>query len=160
MRTTLLNRGLAAVAITAIALLGMTACTGTPISSSNGSTSSSESAPPAEESGSGQTVAEACALIEDTMNQAMQEYENMSVEDPAALIAAMDAAVQSLSDASAQVTNEEVGALMPSLQEMFQTLADAFTALADGDMSKLTELEGVTAEFQQTATRFQELCAP
>ena len=160
MRTSLLHRRLAAVAIAATAIFGLSACTGAPVVS-NG-TPSSESSAPAEDNGGGegQTVAEACALISDTMTQATEEFENLSAEDPAAAVAAMDAAVQALTDASSEITNEEVAALMPSLQNMFQSLADALRALADGDMSKLAEFENLGTEFQETGTRFQELCAP
>lgn len=161
MRTSLLHRGLAAVAITATAMLGLSACMGAPIVSS-GSSNPSQSAAPADDSGAsgGQTVAEACALIADTMTQATEEFENLSAEDPSAVIDSMDAAVQAISDASSSVTNEEVAALLPSLQDMFQTLSDALRAIAEGDMSKLAEFENVGTEFQETSTQFQELCAP
>jgi len=155
-----MRRRLAALAIAGTAIFGLSACTGAPSVVST-ETSSNESSAPAEDGGNdGQTVAEACALISDTMTQATEGFENLSAEDPAAAVAAMDAAVQALSEASTDITNEEVAALLPSLQDMFQSLADALRALADGDLSKLSEFENLGTEFQETGAQFQELCAP
>lgn len=161
MRTSLLHRGLAAVAITATAMLGLSACTGAPIVSS-GSSTPSQSAPPADDSGAsgGQTVAEACALIADTMTQAGSGFENIASGDFATMIDAMEAATQGLADASSEVTNEEVAALLPSFQDMFQKLVDGLTAISEGDTEALAEFENLGTEYQETAERYETLCAP
>ena len=73
---------------------------------------------------------------------------------------AMDAAVQSLADASDQVTNEDVAAILPDLQAMFGQVADLMSAIVEGDTSKVGELQDLGAGFQETGARFEELCAP
>ena len=158
MRTTNLPHRLAALTIAAVAVLGLAGCTGIASGSATPAPESSTS-----DSGSAegtQTAEEACALVNDIMTEATAEFENMDPNDPDAVVQGMEAAVQSLDDAAAQVTNEEVAAILPELQDMFQQVGDLMTAIIDGDTGKLTELEEVAGGFQETALKFQELCAP
>ena len=94
------------------------------------------------------------------MTDASAEFENMDPNDPDAVVEAMDAAVQSLAEASNQVTNEEVKAILPELQSMFGQVADLMSAIVEGDASKVGELEELGEGFQETGARFQELCTP
>lgn len=166
-----LTHRIAALAVTAVAVLGLTACSGLPLGSAGSdaptaSASRSASAEPVapgegDSSGdSGQSVADACTLVQDTITAATAEFENVSAEDPSAVVAAMDAAAQSIADAATQVTNDEVAALLPSLQGMFEQVAGVMQAIVDGDVSKLGELEALGTQFQETSRQFQDLCAP
>jgi len=157
-----LRRRIAVLAIAGTAIFGLSACTGTPVtpqssSTTGGSTPQNQDDTAGDE---GQTTAEACTLIQDTITQATDEFENVSSEDPAAVVAAMEAAAQRIAEASTQVTNDEVAALLPSLQGMFQGVADAMGAIAEGDVSKLSEVEELGTGFQETSEKFQALCAP
>lgn len=160
MRTPFLSRRLAAVVIVAGALAGLTACTGSPAGSSTPSPSTSSSAEAGGGSGDGQTTEEACQLVNDTITAATQEFENLAADDPSAVVEGMQAAAQSLADASTQITNEEVAAIIPELQEMFEQTAEVMSAIVDGDTDRLGELQEIGSSFAETTQRFGELCAP
>ena len=162
MRTPFLPRRLAALTLAAIAAVGLAGCTGLPAGSGwTGPANSATQSVGAEGSGEDtQSTAEACQLVNDIMTEATAEFENMDPNDPNAVVEGMEAAVQSLSDASDQVTNEEVAAILPDLQAMFEQVADLMGAIVAGDASKVGELEDLGASFQETGARFQELCAP
>ena len=147
MTTTHMNRRLATVAITAAAIFGLSACAGSPTGGG---------AAPAEKE---QTVAEACAVIADTMTDATSEFQDLSMDDMASVIEAMDAATASLDDASTKVTNEEVAELLPQLQEMFQKASEGMTAISEGDLDKLAEFQDLGTEFQDVVADYQELCS-
>lgn len=157
-----MNRRITALTIAAVALLGLTGCTGLPAAGPTTSASAGTSTSPESEGGSssdGQTVAEACALVQQTIVDATQQLETAGSGDPAAAVEAMRAAVDNLSSAASQVTNEEVAALIPSLREMFEKTAEIMQALVDGDVSKLGEMAEIGQSFQETTEQFQALCA-
>lgn len=172
MRTQILPRRFAALTLATVALIGLTGCTGFPTGTA-GSTPSATSSEPADGAGDGsdsgtgegsadgeQTTAEACALIEETMTEATAGFENLDPENPDAIVEGMEAAVQTLSDLSTEITNEEVAAILPELQTTFQQVADIMAAIVAGDASKVAEFEQLGASFQETGERYQELCAP
>ena len=148
MTTTHMNRRLATVAITAAAILGLSACAGSPTGGS---------AAPAEKT---QSVAEACATIADTMEDATSEFQSMDMENMDSVVDAMNAATESLDEAASNVTNEEVAELLPQLQEMFVKVSEGMAAIADGDLEKLAEFQDLGTEFQGVLAEYQELCAP
>ncbi|WP_214466148.1 hypothetical protein [Microbacterium flavescens] len=152
MRTTYLPHRLAALTLAAVALIGLTGCTGPGAGNGDQSASGTDNGT--------QTTTEACEVVNDIMTEATAEFENMDPNDPDAVVEAMDAAVQSLSDASEQVSNEEVAAILPDLQAMFGQVADLMAAIVEGDTSKVGELEDLGASFKETGARFEELCAP
>lgn len=163
MRTPFLSRRIAALALATVALVGLTGCTGFPA----GSGSSTPSASVTDESGAGegsddgtQTTAEACQLVQETITEATAEFENVDTSDPGAVVEGMEAAAASLADMSSQITNEEVAAILPDLQAMFEKVAEVMATIVAGDASKLGELEEIGTSFQETTQRFQELCAP
>jgi hypothetical protein len=158
MRTPNLSRRLAAVAIVASALVGLTACTGFPAGS--GSPAPSASLTSDAGSGDGQTTEEACQLVNDTITAATEEFENLAADDPAAVVEAFREAAQSIADASSQVTNDEVAAFLPSLQELFTDVADLLPAIVEGDTSKAAEFQQVGTDLQTAMQEFEELCAP
>lgn len=162
MRTPLHSRRLAAVAIAATALLGLTACTGSPsgTDSSNPSSSAPADSGSGTGSGDGQSVEDACQLVNDTITSATEEFENLATDDPSAVVDGMQAAAQSLADASGQITNAEVAEIIPDLQAMFEQTSEVMAAIIDGDTDRVGELEEIGSGFQKTTERFQELCAP
>lgn len=153
MRTTPLSHRFAALTVAAVALLGLTGCSG------SGGAAGTPASSGASDGGT-QTTSEACDLVNDIMTDASAQFENMDPNDPDAVVEAMDAAVQSLAEASDQVTNAEVKAILPELQSMFGQVADLMSAIVEGDTSKVGELEELGEGFQETGARFQELCTP
>ncbi len=163
MRTPNLSRRLAAVAIVASALVGLTACTGFPAGSGSPAPSASLTSDAGSGdggSGDGQTTEEACQLVNDTITAATEEFENLAADDPAAVVEAFREAAQSIADASSQVTNDEVAAFLPSLQELFTDVADLLPAIVEGDTSKAAEFQQVGTDLQTAMQEFEELCAP
>lgn len=170
MSSSTLHRRIAALAIAGAALLGLTACSGLPLGSPVVGPSSSSTTPPAAESteapaddvggDEGQSTADACRLVADTISQATDEFGNLAADDPAAVVGAMEAAAQQIAETSSQITNDEVAALLPPLQEMFQQVADVMRAVGEGDVSRIAEIEELGTTFQETSQQFQELCAP
>ncbi|WP_127476838.1 hypothetical protein [Microbacterium sulfonylureivorans] len=163
MRTPILPRRIAALTVAAVALVGLSGCAGFPAGSPSSAPTSSASGDAGSGEGSGdgtQTTEEACQLVTDIMTEATAGFENMDPNDPDAVVEEMEAAVQSLADASSQISNEEVAAILPDMQAMFQQVADLMAAIVAGDASKVGELEGLGASFQETGARFEELCAP
>ena len=148
-----MSRTLAALTIALTAMLGLTACTGAPAVTVP-SLSADE---PGDE---GQSKADACALIQQSIDDAADEVQNISSDDPAAVVGSMNEAAQRIADAAEQVTNDEVAALVPSLQEMFAEAGAAMDAFLKGDVSKVDEISGLGAKFQETSEAFQELCSP
>lgn len=158
MRTPLFSRRLAAVAIAAAAVFGLTGCVGFPAGSGSAAPSASATSD-AGSGGEGQTTQEACQLVNDTITSATEEFEQATTEDPEAVAEAFRAAAQSIADASGQVTNEEVAALLPSLQELFEKVADLLPAIIAGDTSKAAEFEEMGADLQASMQEFETLCS-
>jgi hypothetical protein len=162
MSTSRVSRRVAALTLAGVSIFGLAGCTGAPPAIEQPSRTATPSAPSDDDAtgDGGQSTAEACRLVEDTIEQASAEFENVSNEDPTAVIEAMRSAAQKLADASTQVTNDEVAALLPSLQKMFTDVAEVMTALAEGDASRIAEIEELGTSLQETSAKFQELCAP
>lgn len=163
-----MSRRIVALTLAVVAAFGLTACTGSPAPSSN-APSSNASAPAAgggsegssgEQAGGGQSTAEACALVQDSISSATEQFEQVASQDPAVVVEAMKTAVQNLGEAASQVTNEEVGALIPQLQDMFGQVSQIMEALVAGDTARLAELGELGTDFQETTQKLQELCAP
>jgi hypothetical protein len=64
-----------------------------------------------------------------------------------------------LSDTAAQVTNDEVAALLPSVQDMFSQVAEVMDAVVKGDVTKVDELSQLGEQFRATSEAFQEVCS-
>lgn len=149
-----MNRRIAALTITVVALFGLTACTGSPAD-----TNSASSAPSSDQPGDdGQSTADACALIQQSIEEATAEFESVSTADPAAVVDAMRAAGVQLADTATQITNDEVAAVVPSLQEMFAEVGEVMEAIGRGDVTKVNELSQLGTKFQETSERFQQVC--
>ncbi len=157
-----LARRIAVFALAATAALGLTACTISPAGPSAGSAGpSTGSSASADASGDeGQSVEDACALVQDTISEATEEFENVGADDPAAVVASIKAAADRIAAASSQVTNDQVAAILPSLQDMFAQVGETMTALVEGDVTKLGDLSTLSESFQETTQKFQEICAP
>lgn len=148
-----MRRLIATLVLAAAAATGLSACTGSP--AQTGSISAGADAP----GDDGQSTAQACALVQQTIDDATAEFESAASADPSTVVDGMRAAAQKLSDASAQVTNDSVAALLPSLQDMFVRVSDVMAAIVQGDVTKVGDLSRLGTQFQETSREFQELCA-
>ncbi|GAA2003284.1 hypothetical protein [Microbacterium ulmi] len=146
-----MRRTIAATTLVLAALLGLTACTGAPGTASSGHADA--------DGDGGQSVADACQIIQQTIADAADDFQGGATSDPAAIADAMQSAASELQDAASRVTNDEVAALLPSLQDMFGQTAEVMQGLVDGDVSKVGDLAGLGQQFQETTQKFQDLCA-
>src|SRR6478609_3752653 len=80
----IMNRRIAALSLSAVLALGLAGCT---VSPTPGSPSPSRSAPAASSSAGSQSVAEACALVQQTIDQATDEFSKATTADPAEVLA-------------------------------------------------------------------------
>ena len=107
----------------------------------------------------GQSVEDACAVIAQTITDATAEFEGGDADDLAAVAEAMEAAAAELATEAGAITNDEVAALVPDLQQMFAEAGEVFVALGECDASGVEDLEEIGTRFQETGAAFEELCA-
>lgn len=148
-------------ALALLAVLGLGGCTATPSAAPGGTASQSSSGGTEGDAAGdeGQSTADACALIADSITQATSQFQDASVDDPGAVAEAARSAADSLADTAAEVTNDEVAALLPELQEMFGQTAEVMDAVAGGDLSQIEDAAAIGESFQVTVQKFQDLCA-
>jgi hypothetical protein len=158
-----MNRTFPAAAMTAAALLLLVGCTGdaeldtaaTAATAEDESTGQSQDAP----GDDGQSVEDACAVIAQTITDATAEFDGGDADDLAAVAEAMEAAAAELATEAGAITNDEVAALVPDLQQMFAEAGEVFVGLGEGDASGVEDLEEIGTRFQETGAAFEELCA-
>ncbi len=155
-----MNRRIAALAISAVALLGLTACTGTVAGNDSAKDSDTSTSAPSEaaQGDSDQTVADACAAVGTIVQDATTELQDVAEGDPAAAAAAMQNVADSIGEAADSVTNAEVAAILPDLKAGFAAAAEVMTAVAGGDLSKATELQTSLEDIQTSFATFSDLC--
>jgi hypothetical protein len=150
-----MRRRLAALALAALLSAGLVACAPTDGGSADGPTISADA--PGDD---GQSAADACSIVRSSIDSATEAFSSATADDPSSVVEALRTASEGLATVSGEVTNDEVAALLPPLQEMFVTASDAMEAVASGDVARLTEIGELAGDLQESVTRFQELCAP
>lgn len=117
------------------------------------------SAPAADAAGDeGQSTSDACAIVQKSIDGATSTFASADPADPASVVTALESASAELGTISAQVTNDDVAALLPPLRDMFAQAAEAMAAMADGDVSRAGDISALSAQFQESAAAYQELC--
>jgi hypothetical protein len=151
-----MSRRIAALTLVTVGLFGLTSCAGFPYRSASSTPTSvaSDDAP----GDSGQSTEQACELIRSTVADATADFADIANEEPATVIATMKATAQKLADVGAEITNDDVAALVPSLTDLFEQVGVVMEAIAAGDVSKVSEVDTLRQRFQDTTARFQELC--
>lgn len=155
-----MRRTLAALTIVAVSLLGATACSASPASTSAPSPSIAAPTPttaPVEPAAPAQTVEEACALLDGTMTAATGSMGDPGA-DPDAAVEAMHAVASALDSLTPKITNPEVAALLPTLGALFSKLSALMDDVVAGDVSKLGELSDLEDEMQDMMTKLQSVC--
>lgn len=146
-----MTRRYAPAALALGVLLLLSACTGAP--------SAPSSARADAHGDEGQSTADACAIVQESIDEATGAFAGASPDDPAAVVEALRSASTRLGEVAPRVTNDEVAALLTPLGNMFTQAAESMEALAGGDVSRMAEIAELSTSFQESAAAYQELCA-
>lgn len=155
-----MNRRIAVLTIAAAAMLGLSACSGSP-SADSGSTADSGSA--AEAPASDQSVADACAIVQTKLQEASTALSEIDItattSDPQTTIDAFSETVDGIGDAAESVSNEEVKTATTAVHEDFVTVRDLMQkVLIDQDTSVAGELSTATTDMQTSGNELNTLC--
>lgn len=160
-----MNRRLAALTIAAVAVLGLTACSGSP-SASEETTAPSQSSAPVEETSapsSDQSVADACASAATQVQAATSELGSIdpttAAADPQGTVDTFTQSVDAIGAAAESISNPEVKAAVSAVHEDFIAMRDVLSkVLVDGDQAAAAEMTTVTSDVQESAMAIGELC--
>lgn len=157
-----MNRRLAALAIAATALLGMTACSATSNASENASAPSATSAPSKTATTSEQTVAEACVSMAGPLQEASTTMSSLATagSDPQAAVGSWTALVDAYQKVADTVTNIDVKAAAATATTDLTAVRDALSKIyVDGDMGAMGDLTTASGDMQTSLTALTTLCA-
>ena len=163
-----MNRKIAAWTIAAVAVLGLTACSGAPSASDEGSDEITSSEAPAEntaEDTGDQSVADACKVATEDITAATASLSNLDLEaataDPQGTLDTFTATTDALGTAVESVNNAEVKDAVTAIHEDFTELRDLLSAvLIDQDLAAAEGLTTMNADLQTSAAAFYTLCTP
>lgn len=145
------RRALVTVALSLALGLGLAACTAGD-DRDGGSTDGGEAT---------QSVEQACTIVSEEVQTAVAGFEEAAQDDPEVAAETLRSAADGLEQASARITNAEVSAILPELQDLFGRLGEVVEdVLVDGDISQADALQTIATDFQGTLGEFQSLCAP
>ncbi|MDR2998514.1 MAG: hypothetical protein LBU78_10400 [Microbacterium sp.] len=156
-----MNRRIAAIAIAAVAVLGLTACSGAPASdsSSDKSGSASKEAPKTAD----QSVSDACGIILPALQKAGSDVQSASADaatDPKGTVDKFATAIGEVEDAAAKVTNPDVKKPTDAIVTVYGQLRDVATkALVDKDTSALGDFNTVMSDLTDSAKELATVCA-
>lgn len=108
--------------------------------------------------GDGQTAATACELVRDSVDDAAAQLQTLDTNDPQAAFEAMSRVATQLGEATAEVTNAEVAALLPDLQAGFASAAEVLQSIAGGDLSQVPALQVAAMDIQDAFGAFATVC--
>lgn len=127
---------------------------------------SEPSASEEEETSAGeQTVAESCAIAQETLSTVQSEMtdalSDMGSGDIASVIAALETFEVRLGEAVDEVTNPEVDAALTDFQGAFSSFTDLLAGAESGGPESLDQaaVQDASTELQTSAQGIQELCA-
>lgn len=172
-----MNRRIAAWMTAAVAVFGLTACSGTPSATTAppapATTAPATSAPaepatpapstPAEEPNADQSVAQACVSLAGPMAEAsaaMAELASVSTTDAQTAVDTWTALVDAFGKFSESVTNPEVKTLATQVHQDITALRDAMQKVfVDNDMGAMSDYTTAVTDWQASYTKLMELCA-
>ncbi|KJL27954.1 hypothetical protein [Microbacterium oxydans] len=157
-----MNRRLAALTIAAVAVLGLTACSGTPGAPEDTASSNQTAAPTAESSD--QSIADACASAAAQVQDATKDLTSIDMTtataDPQGTIDTFTQSVDAIGTAAESIANPEVKEAVSAIYEDFGAMRDVLSkVLIDHDPSAVSEWASVSADVQESATAIGTLCA-
>jgi hypothetical protein len=157
-----MNRRIAAWTIAAVAVLGLTACSGSPAAEDDTSNGAGDSAP-AEETNTDQSVEDACGIVLPKLqeaNAAASEIDTTGATDPQTTVDQFSTVVDAFGEAADSVDNADVKAATSAVHEDFAALGDLLSAvLIDQDVAAAEGMTTITSDLTESATALQELCS-
>lgn len=149
----------ASALVAALALtIGLAACSSDSNDDSQQPTATETSEAPAENA-DGETVAEACATINETMTKEADALQgamgSLATDDYDAATDAMGSLVTALKGAEEQVTNTEVKTAAADMRSVFEEFQGMMGELNPENLD-MTD-EDAVKEYQEKATKFQEV---
>ena len=150
-----MNRRIAAWTIAAVAVLGLTACSGTPSASDGASDNAGDNAP-AEETNTDQSVEDACAIVIPELQEAsgaLSGIDPTSIEDPQATVDQFNTFVVALGETADKVSNTEVKDATTAVYDNFVSLSEMLSkVLVEEDLEAASELGTVSTSVTESAT--------
>ena len=113
---------------------------------------------PAPSTAGSQSVADACAVVASSVQDATAELQALDAGDPQAAAESMSNVAASIGAGATAVDNADVAAVLPGLESGFTAAAEALQAIAGGDLSQLPALQQATADIQASLRAFSDLC--
>lgn len=157
-----MNRRIAAWTIAAVAVLGLTACSGSPAAEDDTSNEAGDSAP-VEETNTDQSVEDACGIVLPKLqeaNAAASEIDTTGATDPQTTVDQFNTVVDAFGEAADSVDNAEVKEATSAVHEDFAALGDVLSkVLIDQDLTAAEGMTTITADLTESATALQELCS-
>ncbi|MGM7670976.1 hypothetical protein [Microbacterium sp. A93] len=155
-----MNRRIAALTIATVAVLGLTACSGSP----SGSGDASGDGAAAEQAQPNQSVADACAIVIPELTEAstaMGEIDPTAAgADPQAAVDQFNTFVETLGGTIDKVSNTEVKDATTAVYDDFAALSEVMSkVLVDQDLTATSDLGTITTDMTESATVLQELCS-
>lgn len=157
-----MNRRIAAFAIATVAVLGLTACSGSPAAEDT-SNESTENSAPAEETSTDQSVEEACGIVLPKLQEASSaagEIDTTGATDPQTTVDQFNTVVDAFGEAADSVSNAEVKEATSAVHENFVALSDVLSqVLIDQNLDAASDMGTITSDMTASATTLQELCS-
>jgi len=167
-----MNSRIAACAVAAITMLGLTACsagpsvtTATPAPSTAAAAEPTAAAPSAlaEEPGTDQAVTEACLGLAAPMVEAsvaMQKIATIGSDDPQSAVDSWTALVNAFQKFAKSAANPKVKAAATRVYKDIRALRDAMQKLyVEEDLTAMTDFTKANTAFQTSYTALNKLCA-
>lgn len=107
---------------------------------------------------SAQSVADACAAVTASVQDATAQLQALDTSSPQAASEGLSQVAARLGDAVAAIDNADVAAVLPDLQTGFARAAEVLQAIAGGDMTQLPALQQAAADIQSSLEKFATLC--
>lgn len=156
-----MNRRIAAFTIAAVAVLGLTGCAGAADESSSDNADAGDSAP-VEETGTDQSVEDACGIVIPQLTEASQAMSDIdpASADPQATVDQFNEYIAKLGETVDSVSNSEVKAATAAVHEDFVAMGDVLTkVVVEQDLDAAGDLSTITGDVTESATALQELCS-
>ena len=161
-----MKRTIAAWTIALTAAMGLAACSSDPVPDPTPSASvesSATSTPEAEVPASGQSVAEACSVVQTNVQEAGEAVSQLDVSqasnDPQGTIDTIASAASSIGEAAGSVGNVDVKTSVEAVHDDLVTLGDLLsTVLVDRDLTAVGDLSTAVTDVQTSAQELATLC--
>lgn len=162
-----MNRRLAALVLAVVAPLGLAACSSPGTATSTPPAGAASAPPTATDAGAAeaeeQSLAEACDLVTTAITTAGSEIASFdmsaAVSDPGAAVDAYLTMADSLSGATAKITNAQVSSAAAAVSQSFTALTDGLSkAFLEKDPAAMAGFPALQAAASKSMAAFTNLC--